>query len=186
MKKVKLSILMLVFVIQTSIAQVELKDNEYFPMELVGDLVFKYTDSENFVKHIDLKEKRLLGDKEYNVRLIQYSWGKNDTTYFRTENQTVYYYDKKSDTESINIPKDIKVGSIWTSSDNAWKYEITSISAKLTTPEKTYEKLLEIKATQLQNRDKTKLPEYLNYYEKNVGKIASVTSGKLMTYKLEK
>ena len=186
MKTVKLSILVLVLGFLTSMTQLEFKDNDYFPMELNKDVVFKYTDSENFVKHIDLKEKRLLGEKEYNARLMKYSWGKNDTTYFRTENQTVYYYDKKSNTESINIPKDITLGSTWTSSDNAWKYEITSISAKLTTPKKKYKNLLEIKATQLQNRDKTKLTEYLNYYEKNVGNIASVTNGKLMTYKLEK
>lgn len=186
MKKVKLLILVLVLVLLTSMTSVELKDNDYFPMEIVGEVVFKYTGSENFVKHIDLKEKRRLGDKDYKVILIQYSWGKNDTTYFRTDNQTVYYYDKKSNTESINIPKDIKVGVSWTSTDNAWKYEITNIDAKLTTPEKQYENLLEIKATQIQNRDKTKLTEYLNYYEKNVGNIASLANGKLMTYKLEK
>jgi hypothetical protein len=186
MNKLKLSIGMLVLGILTSMTQLKQKDNDYFPMELSGEVVFKYMDSENFLKHIDLKEKRLFSDKEYNARLMQYSWGKNDTTYFRTENQVVYYYDKKSNTESINIPKDIKVGSSWTSTDDAWKYEITSISAELETPEKKYKNLLEIKAIQLQNRDKTKLKEYLNYYEKNVGKIASVTNGKLMTYKLEK
>jgi hypothetical protein len=186
MKKIKLSILVLVLGFLTSMTQVDLKNNDYFPMELSREVVFKYTDSENFVKHIDLKEKKLFDDKEYSARLMQYSWGKNDTTYFRTENQIVYYYDKKSNTESINIPNDIKVGTTWESTDNAWGYEIMSISAELKTPEKKYKNLLEIKATQLQNRDKTKLTEYLNYYEKNVGKIASVTNGKLMTYKLEK
>ena len=186
MKKVKLSILVLVLGILTSMTQVSLKDNAYFPMELSEEVVFKYTDTESFVKNIDLKEKKLLGGKEYSVRLIQYSWGKNDTTYFRTENQIVYYYDEKSNTESVEIPNDIKVGMTWTSTDNAWKYEIMSTNAKLKTPQKKYRNLLEIKATQLQNRDKTKLREYLNYYKKNVGNIASVTNGKLMTYKLEK
>ncbi|KPQ17068.1 MAG: hypothetical protein HLUCCX10_07190 [Algoriphagus marincola HL-49] len=186
MKKVKLSILVLVLGILTSMTQVSLKDNAYFPMELSEEVTFKYTDTESFVKNIDLKEKKLLGGKEYSVRLIQYSWGKNDTTYFRTENEIVYYYDEKSNTESVEIPNDFKVGMTWTSTDNAWKYEITSIKAKLKTPEKKYRNLLEIKATQLQNRDKTKLTEYLNYYKKNVGNIASVTNGKLMTYKLEK
>jgi hypothetical protein len=186
MKTVKLSILVLVLGILTSMTQLEFKDNAYFPMELSEDEVFKYAGAEHFLKSIDLKEKRLLGEKEYSARLTQYSWGKNDTTYFRTEDQTVYYYDTKSNTESIFIPKDIKVGTTWTSSDGAWQYEITSIRAKLTTPEKKYKNMLVIKATQLLNRDKTKRPEYHNYYEKNVGKIASVTKGKLMTYKVEK
>ncbi|MCR9080956.1 MAG: hypothetical protein NXH89_00930 [Cyclobacteriaceae bacterium] len=186
MKKVKLSILVLVLGVLTSMIQVDIEENDYFPMELSEDVVFKYTDTESFVKNIDLKEKKLLGGKEYSVRLIQYSWGKNDTVYFRTENQIVYYYDNKSHTESVEIPKEIKVGMTWISTDKAWKYEITSTKAKLETPVKKYKKLLEIKATQLQNRDKTKLAEYLNYYKKNVGNVASVTNGKLMTYKLEK
>ncbi len=177
---------MLFLGVQVCMAQVEPKGNDYFPIELSEKIAFKYTDSENFVKHIDLKEKRLINGKEYSVRLMQYSWDKNDTTYFRSENQTVYYYDRKSNMESVNIPKDIEVGSSWISADNAWEYEIVSISANLTTPEKEYSNLLEIRAIQLQNRDQTKLTEYLNYYEKNVGKIASVTNGKLMTYKLEK
>jgi len=185
MKKVKLSIALLALGILTSMTQVEQKDNDYFPMNFGGEVVFKYTDTEHFVKHIDLKEKIIFRDKEYNARLMQYSWEKKDTTYFRTENQVVYYYDKKSNTESINIPKDIKIGLSWTSTDNAWKYEIMSLNAKLTTPEKKYKNLLEIKATQLQNRDITKSTEYLNYFKKNIGKIASVTNGRLMNYKIE-
>jgi len=169
-----------------SVTLIESKDNDYFPMELGREFVFKYTDSENSLKIVDLKEKKLLGNKTYNARLMQYSWGKNDTTYFRTENKVVYYYDPKSNTESIHIPQDMKVGSSWISADNAWRYEIVSVDAKLTTPEQKYKDLLVIKATQLQNRDKTKLTEYFNYYQKNVGKIAGVTNGKLMTYKLER
>ncbi|MEZ4804471.1 MAG: hypothetical protein R2852_03010 [Bacteroidia bacterium] len=154
---------------------VDKNDNIYFPIEFEGDVVFRYPKSEYFVKNIDLKEKKVFKDKAYSSRLTKYSWGVTDTSYFRSENETVYYYDVKSNTESVQMPKDIKIGVSWTSTDSAWNYEITNIQAKLKTPVKKYKDLLEIKATQLKNRDKKKLPEYLIYYMKNVGKVASVT-----------
>jgi hypothetical protein len=186
MKKVKISISLIVLGFLTSMTQMDNKENVYFPLVLDGEVVFKYMDSKSSVKHTSLAGTVVLDGKEYFPRLMRYSWGSTDTAFFRTENEVVYYFDKKSRSESISMPADLKIGVTWTSTDRAWQYEITSLSAKLETPVRKYKDLLVIRATQLQNRDRDKLPVYLNYYQKNIGQIGSETNGKLMTYRLEK
>ena len=158
--------------------------NPYYPITGI-DAKFKYADSDSFVFHKDLNKTESKCGKIYSVREIRYSWGNETETLYRLENANVMYFDSKSETENMIMPSEPKVGFKWKSVDKAWEYEIVNMNADLETPTKMYNGLLVMKASQITNRDENKLAEYLNYYEKGTGKIASLGNGKLMTYRLE-
>lgn len=160
------------------------EQKSYYPISGI-DAKFKYADSNSFVFHKDLDKTETKGGKQYSVREIRYSWGKKTETFYRLESGNVMYFDTKSNTENMIFPSEPKVGFKWLSIDQAWEYEIVDMKADLETPTKKYSGLLVMRASQLSDRDENKLAEYLNYYEKGTGKIASLGNGKLMTYRLE-
>jgi len=162
----------------------ETEQNSYYPINN-ENAKFKYVNSDAFVYHNDLSKKVQFNNKTYQVRHIRYSWGKEVETFYRMENGNVLYYDTKSEKENIMMPKKPVIGFKWINSDKSWEYEIIELEAELETPAKKYSNLLVIRATQLTNRDQTKLAEYLNYYKQNLGKVASIGNGKLMTYRVE-
>lgn len=162
---------------------IESNRNVYYPLGNV-DVKFKYADSDAFVVHKDLSKQVEQNNKTYNVREIQYSWGKKVETFYRVEDGNVLYYDTTSNTESMIMPNNPKVGHKWKSADKAWAYEIVHLNAELETPQRKYSNLLVMKASQVTGRDRDKLSEYLNYYQKGLGKVASMGDGLLMTYRL--
>ena len=149
------------------------------------DSKFNYADSKSYVHYKDSKKTESLNDKIYSITEIIYSWGHQDKAYYRLDKGNVMYYDMKSDSETLIMPKDPKIGMMWKSQDGAWEYEIIDLDAKIETPVNMYSGLLAMKARQLLGRDVNKLAEYINYYEKGKGKIASFGNGKLMTYRVE-
>jgi phage-related tail fiber protein len=157
--------------------------DSYYPISNV-DAKFKYANHDVFVYHKDLNRIESENGNNYSVRQIKNSSGKTTETLYRIDNGNVVYFDKKSATENMIMPSDPKVGFVWRNSDNSWEYEIVDLKANLETPTKKYSDLLVMRATQISNRDANKLMEYLNYYEKGTGKVASFGNGKLMTYKL--
>lgn len=162
------------------------KQNSYYPTSGV-DAKFKYADSDAFVFQKDLNKTESKDGKIYSVREIRYSWGNDNATetLYRLENLNVMYFDTKSETENMIMPSKPQVGFKWRSTDKAWEYEIVNMNADLETPNKKYSGLLVMRASQISGRDENKLTEYLNYYEKGTGKIASLGNGKLMTYRLD-
>lgn len=160
------------------------KQNSYYPTSGV-DAKFKYVDSDAFVFHKDLNKTESKDGKTYSVREISYSWGNATETLYRLENLNVMYFDSQSETENMIMPSKPQVGFKWLSTDKAWEYEIVNMNADLETPTKKYSGLLVMRASQILGRDENKLAEYLNYYEKGTGKIASLGNGKLMTYRLD-
>lgn len=157
--------------------------NAYYPIGNY-DVKFEYADSDAYVIHKDLSKQNVWNEVAYSVREIQYSWGKKVETFFRLEDGNVLYYDVASNTESMIMPKDPKVGFKWISTDKAWEYEIVQLDGELETPQRKYSNLLVMKASQITGRDQDKLSEYHNYYQKGIGKVASVGDGMLMTYRL--
>lgn len=161
-----------------------LSDGQY-PFISKSEKKYKYANQDAYVQYILTEKTTEFNGKIYKIQLIAYSWKELDTAYYRAENDVIYYLDNKSKKESIHMPRELKKGFVWKSFDGAWQYEISDLNSRLKTPEKEYKELLVIKATQLQNRDKSKSMVYLNYYKKGIGKIASVTNGKIQTYLLE-
>ena len=157
--------------------------NAYYP---VGnyDAKFKYVDTDAYVIHKDISKQIEWNQIAYSVREIQYSWGKKVETFYRLEDGNVLYYDVASNTESMIMPKDPKVGFKWVSTDKAWEYEIVQLDGELETPQRQYSNLLVMKASQVTGRDSNKLSEYHNYYQKGIGKVASIGDGMLMTFRL--
>lgn len=163
---------------------VEANANAYYPMGNY-DAKFEYVNSGGaFVIHRDLSKQVERNGTAYSVREIQYSWGKKVETFYRLENGNVLYYDAASNTESMIMPKNPKVGFKWESTDKAWEYEIVQLDGELETPQRKYSNLLVMKASQITGRDIDKLSEYHNYYQKGIGKVASIGDGMLMTFRL--
>lgn len=158
--------------------------NSYYLISDV-DSKFNYVDSGSYVHYKDSKKTEVKNDQTYYITEIIYSWGKRDEAYYRLEKGNVMYFDIKSNTETLIMPKDPKIGMKWKSQDEAWEYEIIDMNAELETPLKRYYGLLAMKANQLIGRDVNKRSEYINYYEKGKGNIASFGNGKLMTYRIE-
>ena len=182
MKKILIIALCFITGCATKQLTTESNSNKYYPIGAENSK-FLYAASNAFVNHKDLSKTNLINGQTYQTRLIEYSWGKKAETFYRVENGTVFYYDEKAATKNMIMPKMPVVGLKWMNSDNSWEYEIVSLDAELETPERSYTNLLVMRATQLKDRDETKLTEYYNYYEINTGKIASVGNGKLMTYR---
>ena len=110
------------------------------------------------------------------------TWKEESIDFARNEDGVHYSYDDKSKGESIDIPKELVVGTIWKHYDNSWEYEILSINDSINIPSGKYYELLRIRAKQLTNRDKSKSGEYNLFYKRGVGNIAAMGNGKLITY----
>lgn len=160
----------------------ESHQNEFYPLG-AENAKFQYASSNAFVDHKDISKTGEFNGKIYQTRIIEYSWGKRVETFYRNEMGSVFYYDRKTKTENLIMPKNPTVGFKWKNSDNSWEYEIMELDGDLETPAKVYKGLLVMRARQLTDRDETKLTEYFNYYQRNVGKVASFGNGELMTYR---
>jgi hypothetical protein len=142
--------------------------------------------SDDSFEDVITNQKFNYNSKSYFQSLRKYSWGQMDTSYYRIEkNGTIYYLDKESKKESIEIPGQPKISFRWTSSDKAWQYEIVGLNETLKTPKKEFLNCLVIKAEQISIRDKNKLPIYFNYYSKSIGYVGSKVDGQLMAYLIE-
>lgn len=132
----------------------------------------------------NITDHKLKHNNQYYFQSIRrYSWGAADTSYFRIgKDGTVYYLDQESKQESIEVPSQPKLSFKWTSSDKVWQYEIIELNATLKTPKKEFANCLVIKAEQISDRDKNKLPIYFNYYSKSIGYVGSEVDGQLMAY----
>ncbi len=132
-----------------------------------------------------LKVKVKFGDNEYYARIRKYSWGKTDTSYFREGEKNYFHFDPKTNSESVVLPKQIKLGQKWFEADSSWSYEIIGIDEKLETPLKKYKGLIVIECIQLTSRDKLKSKVYHLYYAEGLGMIGSVNNGQLTSYLAE-
>lgn len=183
MKKIIITLILCVVASCATIKSTsESNSNEFYPLGTENSK-FVYANSNAYVNHRDISKTKNLNGRKYQTRVIEYSWGKKVETFYRVENGTVFYYDTQSETENLIMPKKPMVGYKWKNSDQSWEYEIMGLDGELKTPEKKYSELLVMKARQLKNRDETKLTEYLNYYQRKVGKVASIGNGELMTYR---
>ncbi len=180
-----LPILILSFSLFTGckVSQKSITNNlEYSPLTKGNTWTYQYNNSQNTltVKIVD-KDIEIDSKKYYKIQRT-YSWNNQSFDYSRNENGVYYSYDDKTKGESVTIPKEIKIGSTWKQYDESWEYEIMGINESLKTPIMSYTGLLKIRATQLTNRDKSKMSVYHLYFKKGVGKVAAEGNGKLMTY----
>lgn len=158
--------------------------NPYYPTKGVN-AKFKYVQSDDYIYHRDLDKTEVINGKTYTVRQIEYSWGKKVETKYRVENGNVLFYDADSQTEEMIMPKNPQLGQKWKNTSQSWEYEIIDLNASIEVPNKKYSGLLLLKATQLTNSSPNKFTSYLIYYQKGVGKIASIGDDKLIDYRIE-
>jgi len=160
-------------------------NESYNPISKGNTWIFQYVNSSNTQTVKVTKANIKINGKKYFKIVRTYSWGNKSEDYTRIEDKTIYSFDSKTKAESISIPKDLEIGKIWNEADNSWKYEIISITAVLETPKGKFGNLLQIRASQLTNRDKDKVTVYDLFFKKGTGQIAAKGNEQLMTYLIE-
>jgi hypothetical protein len=146
----------------------------------------KYFKSKNST-YLDyyLSDTVVFDDNEYIPRVRRYSWGKNDTAYFREGEDYFYHYDPKTGKESIDLPKNPTLHQTWMEPDGSWSYTVIGLNEKLKTPVKKYTGLLVVECKQLTGRDVNKHKVYHLYYAKGIGYVANKVNGQLNSYLAE-
>lgn len=133
-----------------------------------------------------LDNKVKFSDHEYYARVRSYSWGSQDTAYFRKDEINFYHYDKVTMSESLQLPRTPVPGQEWQDTDGSWAYRILKIDQTFVTPGKEYPECILVECRQLTGKDKNKLSLYHLYYSKGYGYVGNVDSkGKVLSY-LEK
>lgn len=157
-------------------------NESYYPLGIENTWKYKYVNS-NDTQTVRVIEGNIeIEGKKYFKIIRTYTFGENTESFARNEDQVSYSFDYKTKGETFTIPNELVVGKIWYQADNSWKYEIISVTATLKTPTDKYDNLLQIKASQLTNRDSEKLQKYDLFYQKGIGQIAAKGNGQLMTY----
>jgi hypothetical protein len=128
-----------------------------------------------FYKPIDINGLK------YYMR-IRDDWYGKDTAYFREDKKSYYACtDLKQTYDYIEIPKKPKQGQVWYNKDTSWTYTILCIDGRLETPVRNYEHLVAIEVKQAEEKNNLYI-NYINYYAKGIGHVASVVNGKLYVY----
>ncbi|MBZ9730194.1 hypothetical protein LB467_10900 [Salegentibacter sp. JZCK2] len=135
MKKIIILILCVITSCATKKITSESDSNIFYPIGTENSK-FNYANSNAFVDHRDISKTKEFDGRMYQTRVIEYSWGKKVETFYRIENASVFYYDMKSETENLIMPKNPIVGYRWTNWDKSWEYEIIELDGELETPEK--------------------------------------------------
>ena len=105
-----------------------------------------------------------INNQFYVTRIKKYKDGKIVKSYFRNENDSIYYYDEKTNSKSLILPLNIKKGVKWESADKKWEYKVKDLDATLVTPYCELENLLEI-----DNFNKETKKHYQTFYKKGIG-----------------
>ena len=179
----KLQLISLIIVLITNYSYGQSKDvSNYFPITETSDTakLFKMKNA----SYLDYfrNEKSDLNKEIYSERIRIYSWGKQDTSYFREDSDNFYHYNPKTGNENIVLPKKIFIDQTWTEKDGSWAYKVISLDKTFKTPEKTFQKTIVIECRQLTNRDSKKSEVYHMYYAENIGLVGSDSNGELSSF----
>jgi hypothetical protein len=159
-----------------------LRSSDYHPVKPGSVWLYQFMESKNtLTTQIDTVQKEIDGKNYYKVNR-SYSWGESSESFSRVENDVVYVFDYRTNAESVVIPKQIQKGIKWQEGDGSWSYKIINTNAAITTPESTYTELLQVRASQLTERDQEKASQYDLFYKNGIGLVATEVKGKLLTY----
>ena len=176
------TILAVLFINETSAQQVD-NSNEYM-ITSGNQQSASYFDygKHSYVEYFQNNKKEIKGH-EYSVLIRRYSWGKNDTTYYRVDEHNYLHFNQKTQSESIVLPRVPKKNYTWYENDSSWVYKILETDQKFKTPAKKYRNCVLVKANQLTNRDPEKFSEYYLYYSKGIGYVGnSDNKGNILSY----
>lgn len=159
---------------------------DFFPLHIPSTQAnyYKMTNGQDYLDFFRDETVVLMG-MDYRMRVRLYSWGENDTAYFRESAQGFYSFDRHTGKENLVLPKEVFAGQKWQETDKSWDYEVMSIQGTLTTPVAHYEDLIVVSCVQLTHRDRNKAPTYLMYYGADVGLVGVFSDGKLSSYLAE-
>lgn len=148
----------------------EESEGDYWPFH--ADPQNYYTPKDGFSYVYSLDSLKLNG-KYYKTRTKKYKSGKTLKAYFRKENNSVYYYNEKTQSPSLLMPANKEKGFMWESTCGQFTYIIKSLDAKLNTPYCNFKELLEI---EILNKDIDKKFQF--FYKPGVGFIGKSIENK--------
>lgn len=143
----------------------ENREGEYWPFHT--DTVSYNAPNDGF-RYVYSSDSLKIKDKFYRTRTKVYESGKTNEAYFRKENKAVYYYNEKTESQSLLLPSEIKKGVKWNSTCGTYRYKIKDLDATLSTPFCKFEELLEIEILNRENNTKFQF-----YYKKGVGVVGN-------------
>jgi len=165
MKTILIFLLLPLYTITGQNACYENREGEYWPFHT--DTV-SYDAPKDGFSYVYSSDSLKIKDKFYRTRTKIYKSGKTNEAYLRKENKAVYYYNEKTETQSLLLPAEIKKGKKWNSTCGTYRYKIKSLDATLNTPYCDFEELLEIEILNQDNNTK-----YQFYYKKGVGVVGN-------------
>lgn len=154
---------------------------KYFFIPATSTTEILYSMGTATFKDYYLSETVVINNKNYSVRVRDYSWGEKDTAYFRL-GADGFYSCSKSGFETMEIPNNPINGRKWIAADSSWCFEIINIKATLVTPEKRYYNLIEVVASKVTSGNDRQYDQYHNFYASEIGYVGSMVNGKLLNY----
>jgi hypothetical protein len=170
--------IILLFIIVSTMSFSLINDNNYYLLfEKANNIkFFKY--GKHYYYEYFMDEKKEINGNLYYVEIRKYSFGDIDTTYIRKSDVNYLQFNRITNSESILLPTNPKIGDNWLENDGSWKYEVIEEKATFETSNKNYDDCILVKCKQLTNRDSNKNEEYLLYYSKESGFVGNVDKEK--------
>ena len=153
----------------------EIKNKSYHPI-IPGERNYYKADFREYSTYFDTVYTEINGLK-YLLSTTDY--GKFKTfAYYREENGNVIYLKKGQTKETIEIPNNPTIGTIWYEGDSTWKYTITSINDIFETSNIMFINCLVIISENVDTKANTNHYQvYEQYYQKGRGYIGTKLGG---------
>lgn len=148
----------------------------YWPVKI--GLEFNYSASGKSYKSMYNGDSIAYGGNYYYEKIKEYSDGNNKTSYWREINGAVYNYNKETNTLSMELPSNPKLGQKWKSTNRIWSYEIVGLESTYKTPYCEFTNLLEVQTKSSEYRGTV----YNLFYKKGIGMVGMKINGKPITY----
>lgn len=148
----------------------------YWPVEI--GLELNYSSGNKSYKSKYNGDSIKYGGSFYYAKIKEYSDGSIKTSYWREVNGAVYLYEKESNTLSLELPSNPKLGQKWKSTNQIWSYEIVGLEGEFKTPYCEFTNLLEVKTKSSERNGNA----YNLFYKKGIGMVGVKINGKPITY----
>jgi hypothetical protein len=188
MRKINLLLFVFIALVSCSSTKTTVISNttEYNPIKEGLSWKYRYATSKSYFTDRISVNKMKLQNNDYFLRIRTYSNGDVDTLYYRIENNSAIYLNKKTMLESVELPGAVEENQKWYSTDSAYIYQITDVDAKLQTPKKVYKHLIELKAQQYATIDSTRDISEKYYFAKGIGLVGVRANGVLKVYHVKR
>ena len=121
-----------------------------------------------------------VGEKEINGKIYSeyvQAWesGDNVNLYLREENNVILQFEECCTEDTVRLPEDLLVNTIWETIDKSATYSVISLKGQLKTPVCNYKNILILELI-------AKNGNFNFYYQKGYGYIGATQNGELISF----